>query len=321
MQETTNVQPLKFLFVFLIFIAAPAKADNLPRLQVVGNHLETPDGKSVHLRGVSLCSLDWQNPQEQLNDIAAGWKANVVRLPVQPKEWVKSEPLKYVTEKLDPAVKLCNKHGFYCIIDWHRISDWTDEDKDKKLEEFWSIVAPRYATNPNILYEVYNEPTGPKKRDRDNWLAFRPKMQGWINQIKEFAPHTVLLIGSPSWSQMPAFAVEDPLEGSNLVYVMHAYPGNFKPSSWDKAFGNASNTIPVFMSEWGWSTSEKAFHIIQGSEETFGQPMKDYLNARPQIGWTAWSYDPKCGPAMLGNDSEMGVFVKKWLEELASPAN
>ena len=43
------------------------------------------------------------------------------------------------------------------------------------------------------------------------------------------------------------------------------------------------------------------------------------MDARPHINWTAWSYDPECGPAMLGSDREMGKFVRDWLEESASP--
>jgi len=44
-----------------------------------------------------------------------------------------------------------------------------------------------------------------------------------------------------------------------------------------------------------------------------------YLDARHHIGWTAWSYDPRCGPAMLGSDKNMGDFVKEWLGDIHLP--
>ncbi len=308
-----------FLSLLLFPSMGQAQEQSLPRLKIVGNHFESVDGTPVSLRGVSLCSLDWHKPLGLLESAATTWNPNIIRLPVQPREWKKTDPARYLKDKLDPAVKLCVKHNVYCIIDWHQISNWQDEEKNKKLEEFWSIVAPRYAGNPHILYEVYNEPTEPKSRNRENWIAFRDKMQVWVDKIREDAPQTVLLIGSPSWSQLPAFAVADPLKGDNLAYVMHPYPGNFPAKTWDKAFGNASKTIPIFLSEWGWTRSEKAFHIIRGTQEAFGEPLKQYLQERPHIGWTAWSYDPKCGPAMLGSDAEMGAFVKQWLSEPVTP--
>jgi len=84
-------------------------------------------------------------------------------------------------------------------------------------------------------------------------------------------------------------------------------------------FGNASAKIPLFITEWGWSAQEKSWWGIKGDQRTYGDPLKAYLEARPQIGWTAWSYDPKCGPSMLGTDKDMGEFVKAWLEESRQP--
>ena len=311
---------MKFLIATLIlFLSAPAAAQDqtLPRLQVNGNTLQTVDGTPVTLRGVSLCSLDWHKPHDLMRKISTGpeaWKANVLRLPVQPKEWRKKEPIKYLRQNIDPAVKLCKENGLYCIIDWHEINDWTKPEVARELEEFWKIVAIRYAGTPNILYEVFNEPTEPKKRDAANWALWRTQMQKWVDMIRKDAPDTVLLIGSPHWSQMPSFAVDAPLEGKNLAYVVHVYP-NYKPKQWDALFGDAAEHIPIFMTEWGWTDDKDAFWVIRGNQETFGQPLKDYLDARPQISWTAWSYDPKCGPAMLGKDTDMGAFVKDWLAE------
>lgn len=319
MQKDKPVKPLN-LFFAVLFLSMPAFAEELPRLQTSGNQFETPEGKRVDLRGVSLCSLEWHKPLEQIQEAATGWKPNIIRLPVQPKEWAKTEPQKYLQNRLDPAVKLCGDLGLYCIIDWHAIHDWDDAEKTKALEDFWKIVAPRYATKKNIVYEVFNEPVGPKEKSKENWIAFREKMQGWVDSIRADAPYTVLLIGSPHWSQLTRFAAEDPVKGDNLAYVMHAYP-NYKPKSWDKAFGDAANKVPVFLSEWGWSTVEGSIDVIRGTKDGYGVPMKDYLQSHPQIGWTAWSYDPKCGPAMLGPDAEMGGFVKDWLSEEAGKAD
>lgn len=308
--------------LFLVSLCASAASVNaevsLPRLKVEGNRLVKADETPVTLRGVSLCSLEWHKPLEQIDTVTISpekWKVNVLRLPIQVREWDRIGPQSYIKAYLDPAVAACKKNNIYCILDWHEIAAWNDPKVAKKLQDFWSLVAPRYASYPNIMYEVFNEPTDPGDDTRENWLAFRDKMQGWVDGIRKSAPNTVLLIGSPRWSQLPDYAATDPLEGKNLAYVMHLYP-NLKSNQWDKLMGNASKTVPIFVSEWGWTSAENAFWVIKGTKEEYAQPLREYMDARPSINWTAWSYDPACGPAMLGNDKEMGIFVKQWLSEV-----
>ncbi len=304
----------------LIIFSPEGKAyeyEVLPRLRVAGNTLQTLQGEPVTLRGVSLCSLSWHDPMSLLRkvtDSEEGWNVNVLRLPVQPKEWDRLGPGDYLRDRLDPAVEECRKRNIYCVIDWHEIADWNDKRTARKLEYFWKIAAPRYAKHPNIMYEIFNEPIGPKHRERKNWLAFRETAQKWVDQVRKDAPETVLLVGSPHWSQMPSFAVEDPLHGENLVYVAHIYAG-WKPETWDGLFGDASRRIPLFISEWGWSSEKKNRATpFYGTLDGYAEPLRAYLDERPHISWTAWSYDPECGPAMLGTDREMGDFVRGWLE-------
>jgi len=285
---------------------------------VEGNRLEAPDGTQVTLRGVSLCSIDWHEPLQLFNAVAdkeRGWNINVVRLPVQPSEWERLGPDNYIHERLDPAVAQCRRKGLYCVVDWHEIADWDNEDTGRKLEQFWTKVAPRYANEPYILYEIFNEPIAPHERDRETWLAFREKAQSWVDKIRKDAPDTVLLVGSPHWSQMPSFAADDPVRGGNLVYVAHIY-GGWPVETWNDLFGDAAAKIPLFVSEWGWSSLiRNRTEPFYGTRAGYADPLRAYLDARPQINWTAWSYDPECGPAMLGKDAEMGNFVRVWLAD------
>ncbi len=303
------------LALFLIIQIHPAHAaDPVPRLHVNGNQITASD-QPAYLRGVSLCSLEWHNPLDQMKQARDSWSVRFLRLPVQPQEWKRVGSQNYLRDYLDPAVKICRQSSLQCIIDWHQIGPWDKAAETKDLEEFWRLVAPRYAADRNISYEIFNEPTEPTAYTEENWLAWRARAQPWVDQIREKAPHTLLLIGSPSWSQLPAFAAKNPFAGENLAYTMHLYP-NHSQRKWDSLFGDAADTIPIIMTEWGWSSQDKnKGDVIYGSAESYGIPLKEYLNARPQIGWTAWSFDPLCGPAMLGPDKDMADFVKQWLAE------
>lgn len=315
-----NIRSALLLLPFLVLLfPAAATAQALPRLQVEGNQLVASDNP-ITLRGVSLCSLSWHDPLKLLQGLArqnSGWNVNVVRLPVQPVEWKRLGPENYFRERLDPAVEECRKNGLYCIIDWHEIGDWDKKETEQDLLGFWRRAASRYAHEPFILYEIFNEPTEPKSRDRENWLAWRAKAQGWVDMVRARAPETVLLVGSPHWSQMPSFAVEDPFRGKNLVYVMHLY-GGWPRESWDDLFGDAAATLPLFVTEWGWSALPRNRETpFYGTRAAYAGPLRAYFDARPQVSWTAWSYDPHCGPAMTGDDADMGEFVREWLAQSA----
>ncbi len=309
----------KILTLFLFFMATSAHAEPLQRLYTDGNLIKTRDGDPVSLRGVSLCSLDWHKPLSMLSDIAVSktsWPMNVVRLPVQAKEWRMNDPHKYMSQRIDPAVQICKKAGLYCIIDWHEIAPWDDQKKIKTMENFWKIVAPRYAKQPHILYEIFNEPTTPKSKTEENWIAWRKAAQKWVDDIRKVAPDTLLLIGSPHWSQMTGYAEKHPFNGKNLVYTAHVYP-QYQPKSWDNLFGDAAKKVPVFVTEWGWTSKPGGFDMLYSNQDDFGEPLRAYLDERPYIHWTAWSYDPKCGPAMLGQDKDdMGKFVQEWLQDI-----
>lgn len=302
-----------------IAVSTPAiAAEPLARIKAQGASLSA-EGKPVTLRGVSLCSLEWHDPLGQIISASApviGWDVNVLRLPVQVKEWKRTTPEAYVRERIEPAVRLCRANGIYCILDWHAIAPWDEAQTDADLRAFWSYVAPLYADDPHILYEIFNEPTTPKSRTMENWRAWRDKAQGWVEHVRALAPETLLLVGSPHWDQMTGFAAEEPLKDGNVAYVAHVYP-NWSPRAWDELFGKAAQKVPIFITEWGWSaaadTKSNEFH---GSLEQYGEPLRRYLDARPNVNWTAWSYDPHCGPSMLGKDKDMGQFVKGWLRDI-----
>ena len=306
---------MKKLILLLLFLF-PAIAQAQPPLTVEGNQVFS-GGKPVTLRGVSLCSLEWHTPLQQIaqvTDSPAQWNVNILRLPVQVKEWDRVGADAYIKNYLDPAVEMCKKNDVYCIIDWHEIADWDKQDVRDKLENFWKLVAKRYADEPNILYEIFNEPAEPKARNAENWAKWRDVMQEWVDQIRKDAPDTVLLIGSPHWSQMPGFAIDNPVKGDNLIYTLHLYP-LWNHKEWDNLLGDPSKKLPILISEWGWSNDPETWYGIKGSQESFGDPLKNYLKDKPTVGWTAWSYDPLCGPAMLGEAKEMAAFVKQWLKE------
>lgn len=302
-----------------------SQANNTPWLSVSGRYIEDPGGKNVVLRGVSLADVSVTDSHarntnaliDMATDHADGWYARVVRLPVYPNAidgqpgW-NADPDTYFTKHLDPAVQHCISKQIYCIIDWHYIKDYTSNDVDTATRAFWNYVAPKYASTPNVLFELYNEPIYP-----DNWSTWKTTAQPWVDIIRAAAPKNLILIGGPRWSQNVAEAATTPFSGSNLVYVAHIYPGHGDQSVWDSWFGNSTSTVPYFVSEWGWQQGGAV--PTNGTRTGYGVPFSAYLDSKG-VSWTAWVFDIYWQPIMfdtswnlLGGESYMGEFTKDFL--------
>ncbi|HLF25873.1 MAG TPA: glycoside hydrolase family 5 protein, partial [Anaerolineae bacterium] len=334
MLQKLKVQPrLLILAVLVVALLASslalqtqvAQAINTPWLTVSGRFIRDPQGNNVELRGVSLVDTAVANTRtrtaiQQTNmatDEANGWYARVVRFPVYPNAidgtpgWL-ANPDTYFNNHLNPAIQNCVARQIYCIIDWHYIADYNNSTIDTTTRAFWNYVAPRYANTPNVIYELYNEPINP-----DNWSTWKTTAQPWVNLIRSLAPNNLILIGGPRWSQNLTSAASDPFVGSNLVYVAHIYPQHGGQSVWDSWFGNAANSVPFFITEWGWQQGGNV--PTSGTQSGYGVPFSNYMESKG-LSWTAWVHDPFWQPVMfdqswnlLGGENFMGVFTRDLL--------
>ena len=307
-----------------------AKAISTPWLTVSGRYINDPSGNHVILRGLSMVDV-WVSDlhvknsialTNQLTDSSQGWYARVIRFPVYPNAidgsagWI-AGPDTYFNNHLNPAIQNCVAKQIYCIIDWHYITDYNNSTVDTATRNFWSYIAPKYANTPNVIFELYNEPINP-----DNWSTWKAAAQPWVNIIRAAAPNNLILIGGPRWSQNVAEAATNPFSGGNIAYVAHIYPQHGGQSTWDSWFGNSSNTVPYFITEFGWQNG--GGNPTSGTTSGFGIPFYNYLEAKG-VSWTAWVYDPWWQPIMmdtnwnlLGGENYMGQMTK---DELAQHQN
>jgi endoglucanase len=228
-------------------------------------------------------------------------------------------PAAEFANNIDPLVQEAILKGLYVIVDLHFISDYGSQHgaiPQSTVLNFWNYVAPRYANVPNVIFEVFNEPVNPV-----NWASWTSYIQPVVNAIRAVAPNNLILMGSPSWSTMVNSAVTNPIAGGNIVYVYHIYPSQGTPTTslLDSKFGTAANSIPTIITEFGWQPG--GGNVVNGTTSGWGIPFKTYIDAHPQISWSAVIFSDYWKPIMfdhnwklLGGDYE-GQTIKDWLAE------
>jgi endoglucanase len=321
------------LALALLMGVANAQAQK-PWLHVDGNQIKDPAGNPVTLRGVSVlpgehhneCTTCNNKPMSEMiawqADGSRGWYSRVLRLPVTTAK-VKDPATSFATH-IDPYVQQAIALNQYVIVDLHLVSNYDVNGsggvKQQFVMDFWKYVAPRYANTPNVIFEIFNEPVNP-----DNWTSWKNFIQPVIDSIRAVAPNNLILVGSPQWSTRVNSAVTSPLTGGNLVYVYHIYPnqGAASAANLNAKFGNAANTIPVMLTEFGWNQDPNySDGVTFGTTGGWGTPFRNYIDAHPWISWQGWIFDNFWKPQFfdwnwnLMSGENQGRFMQNWLFEL-----
>ena len=297
-------------------------------LRVEGNKIVDDQGLQVVLKGVNIADPEhlntktWERPGATARTVANlatdQYFAEVVRLPILPgnanypdEGWFSTTNggEKYFNSHVKPLVDELTAKGIYVIIDLHYVSDY--QNLWPRVQQFWSYMAPKFANNPYVIYEIFNEPILP-----DNWSTWKTTIaQPAVNLIRSVAPQNLILVGGPYWSSHMAGAATDPVAGSNLVYVGHVY-ANQTETMWNNRYLPVIQKYPMFFTEWGFETGG-----TEGGDLSFGTAFESWMR-KYNTSWTVWSFDTLWGPRMFNSDWTLkggtggeGVFVRDLLLE------
>jgi len=251
-------------------------------LQVKGTTLCNQQGEPVVLRGMSSHGLHWfpQFASSQAIASTSQYGANLFRVAMYTAEGGYLSQPDTLRAQVIQAVDAAIANDMYVILDWHILSDGNPMTNLSQAKAFFSDMAARYGENPAVLFELCNEPNGGVSWSGD----VKPYAETLVQVIREKAPRSVILIGSPTWSQDIHLAAADPVAGENLMYTCHFYAGTHGQWLRDRIDAVLAAGLPIFISEWGTSAADGSGGVFLAESAQW----LDFLAERG-ISWANWS--------------------------------
>jgi hypothetical protein len=217
---------------------------------------------------------------------------------------------------VDQIINTAAADGAYVMLDmhWSDMGVWGANNGQHFLPDdhttlFWQDAAGRYANNPTVLFDPYNEPhfANDEPSDADfalwqnggtvtetgefNGTYHSPGMQGLIDTIRATGANNVVAPEGLNWGSnlsgvFNGHALSDP--AGNLMYQAHLYPNKLADASVADSVEQVAQAYPIYVGEWG---SGGVVGQPDAGAAQSNQTMLAYLDAH-HFSWTAWAMTP-----------------------------
>ncbi|WP_373056526.1 glycoside hydrolase family 5 protein [Zunongwangia sp. H14] len=288
------------------------------QLHIEGNKLLDKNNDDIQLRGMSLFWSQWE-PEfynyETIKNLTEDWNITVIRAAMAVENGGYLENPEKEKQKIYDVIDAAIAMGIYVIVDWH---DHHAHEHQEAAVNFFTELAEKYGSTPNLLYETFNEPMEVSWSD-----VLKPYHTAVITAIRAEDPDNVIICGTPRWSQRVDLAAKDPLNFENIAYTLHYYAATHKADLREVARQAINNGLPIFITEFG-TTKANGDEIVDKEESVIWWDFAKENN----LSWCNWSIadkDEKSAALLPGTTpedlkepevlTESGKIVKERLKE------
>jgi hypothetical protein len=208
---------------------------------------------------------------------------------------------------------------------------------DENSLEFWIDAAKKYANNPAVLFNLYNEPRdvtwevwknggaitevinrGGNNEKRLTYTT--PGHQKILNDIRALGANNIIIAGGLDWAYdlrgiAGDYALEDTPEGNGIIYETHIYPWKeWNGMHHDLYVLCIKDKYPIMIGEigidpegeWGAADRPSWLKIMLGWADVH------------KLNWTGWCFHTTATPSMISSwqftpTKHLGVFMKEKL--------
>lgn len=323
-KETTTNKKLEKKIKNKNNVVEKVKKNNLVsyngKLHLDGTDIVNQYNEKIQLKGISSHGLQWYSnyvTEENIKIFRDEWNANLFRLAMYTDEggYLSNKSI-YDTliEKTDMIIK----NDMYVIIDWHILHDNNPMSHKDEAKEFFEKVSSKYKNNPNVIYEICNEPNGGTNWNND----IKPYADEIIDTIRKNSKDSIIIVGTGTWSQDILDPINNRINDKNTMYALHFYAGTHKEWLRDRLKQALESKLPIFVSEWGTPSADGNGGIDLEESRKWTDFMKEN-----NISWTNWNLSDKNESSALlksgtktngftDNDlTESGKFIKSIMTE------
>ncbi|HMK47163.1 MAG TPA: cellulase family glycosylhydrolase [Methanocella sp.] len=214
---------------------------------------------------------------------------------------------------IDSIVNSATKRGMYVILDTHASGSPESADPISKSKEVkytiapgyapnldnqvwvWQRLAPRYADNPFVIYEPYNEVWA---KDGGSWSALQPYEQKVLKAIRgSGATRSLVLMATPLGNCNAAFnntqndtdpninpltlplqddLSKNPYDNNNIAYSIHEYNTSdaYSYNNWDSNLQFLGH-YPMIIGEWE-GTGGGELVDVEGTDSNYIEPLMNW---------------------------------------------
>jgi beta-xylosidase len=264
--------------------------------------------------------------------LAAGWKMNFIRLHMDP-YWSNTPGVAttgendisafnftrfktYLDQVFIPMADYAISKGLYVIMRPPGVCPEkiaVGDAYNNYLIKVWGYVSQhsKLRNNPAIMFELANEPVTILGTDgtygsgsQGNFDNLKKYFQSVVDTIRATGSQNVLWVpGLGYQSQYKGYAV-NPIEGNNIGYAVHIYPGWFGSGSgyanfqkgWDDDVKPIANLAPICVTEMDWAPAK--YNASWGKDSTgvaggmgFGANFKKITDESKNVSWLLFT-DP-----------------------------
>jgi len=319
--------------------ATGATASVVGPLHTSSNQILDANGDQVTLRGMVLDGLESSSTAPEITEqtviAAKAWGANFLRVPLGEQFWL-STNCDYdpdYASRVDQVVGWIASLGMVALLDLHFNTVGTCETGGPhnmadavQAPTFWSQVAARYAANPLVAFDLYNEPhdisdaiwlNGGSTTDVYGGQSYQAAgMQQLYDSVRSTgAQNLVFVSGNNYANSVPAMLVS----GTNIVYGAHVYtcpnsappscsdPNPYDPSPILDNWVGVSSSVPVMVTEFGWPSQYDGTYaaavIAFAKAHGWGWSVFDWQQLQYATVWDvtdAWLSDGTAEPSPSG---------------------
>lgn len=257
--------------------------------------------------------------------MAAGWKMNFVRQHMDP-YWSNAPGVStdgehdisafsferfktYLDQVFVPMAEYAISKGLYVVMRPPGVCPEeiaVGDEYQEYLLKVWGYVAqhPILKNHPNIMFELANEPVrilGPDgaygSGTQGHFDNLKTYFQAIVDTIRTHADNILWIPGLGWQSQYQGF-VANPIEGQNIGYAIHVYPGWFNSGEgyapfqegWDKQIKPVADFAPVMVTEMDWAPEKYNASWGKGitgtaGGEGFGANFKKITDDSENVSW------------------------------------